>query len=355
MSIPYARSAENPPTVRWILSVVAHKPIDGGNGRTVLSPIVLFKPVPSPRGTFQGDWQGNKLDFKWSFPAGNGFYRTAGLNLNLFLADDSVYWYEQGRRMKEVEFHSSSLAPRIGLGWSNERGTRLETALGLAGTVNRRLDTTSPSFRLPSERWEIFLELRGRLDRGRTSDMGDQFTGFIAEAWLRGAHRDRWSPWGLPGRMEGTPGHRDFSHLGTQIQGGISPTGGQNIQIGVEMLGGHHLESLNGFSTGGSLESSTLRPLRGHYFREFRPKKLWMAHAAYRIQPSSRLRLMAFADYGVFNSFSSAGWPGLGLGLRLSTYKGIPVKILYGFAPRALRPNSRPGQEITVMTGIAFY
>jgi hypothetical protein len=137
------------------------------------------------------------------------------------------------------------------------------------------------------------------------------------------------------------------------VKAGAPASGPHNLQIFLEAAGGHDLDSLKAYFAGGLLEGARTR-LAGHYFQEFRASRLWAAHGTYLMKLHERLRGFILADYAIFESLDSAGWTGFGAGLRVSAYRGIPVKILYGHAPRAERPGGGPGREILLTLAVVF-
>lgn len=278
---------------------------------------------------------------------------------NLLVADGGPAQYDHGELMKGDQYCSSFV------------GIEVEGSYNI-GSCHLRLTgkpyynwyqnwfSTGDAFVLPTDNWTTILRAELAYEQYRLLDLNDVGEGKVAQLWFESVNRDRWAAWGSPDRWFGDDTMKQYRRWGGELKAGfpIVNEDRDNLQLSISFGDSKNCGQIGKFKQGSAIEGGPTKPLHGYFYMEIWSERYLLGTVQYSIMLHKRVRVFGFGE--LLCAERGLDYPrrqtlrGLGLGIRVATWKGLPIKVIYGYGRDADRPATTAGHELFVMVIAAF-
>lgn len=194
----------------------------------------------------------------------------------------------------------------------------------------------------------------------KMTDLNDVFQGSLISAWYQQVYRDRWAAWGSPNRWFLDDTQTDYTRWGGEVKTGFALWGEEkdNLQLSLSFGGSRNAGQIGKFKQGSAIEGGPTKPLHGYFYMEIWSEKYLLGVVQYSAMVHERVRIFCFGE--VLYAYRGLDYPhrdtlrGLGVGARIATWKGLPIKVIYGYGVDAERPETAAGHELFIMAIAAW-
>ena len=268
-------------------------------------------------------------------------------------ADNSPFRYEDGERIEERAFRTSTVGGGI--------FARYETPDGIRAALRYRLRRyyyvegvdTDPAFVLPTDNTTHGIRADVGWKRVRTFQNREIQEGFAAGLFAEYERRDAWTSWGdEPETLLGFEERQDYFRYGGSLGGYLRFFRHHNLQVDFSARFGEDLDYLSAFAPGSQLGAERVA---GYYFAEFRARGALVTNLRYGANLWEGGRGTLLFDGAAIQERDGWDWiTGVGLAVRQTVWLGIPVVLQYAYGIDAVRKGARGGHEVVLTITAAF-
>lgn len=347
-----------------IVALLLQTPIDGSEGMKNPA-FVLWRikdRIFNRNLYFEAAIMGNDLFalLGTSTPYGGWFSWDVKPTTSLFLADGAPSQYDHGDLLEEDQYLSTNVGLEAGVGF-HAGDFKVRPSVKQVKYLYGQFKETGRDFVRPVDNWTTFLKLEMGWYDFELKDLNDVFEGFQVNIWGEKVYRDKWESWGSPGRWFPYQGLTDYERWGALVEGGFSIWGKEkdNLWLSASYGDSRDIGRIGLFQHGSAVPVRHTRQLHGYFFMEIWSERYAMGTLQYsaKVHPRVRLFLYSEALYMTYDKDISDDWErylGFGAGIRVATWKGLPIKLVYGYGADAERPKTEAGHELFIMAIAAF-
>ena len=215
-------------------------------------------------------------------------------------------------------------------------------------------NNTPQDFIMPSNHINIFP--RGVFDINNITIKGlDMLThGIQIYGWAGYRIRNRWNNWGYINNIINVSQARKFTIYSITLKMAYLWNNNHNIVAKFKFKGGINNDFLSQPRYGGTIDNANLDLIHGFGLDEFRVKRFALTNMKYGFNIVKKLRINIFFDYGLTIKPEIEHLVGLGLGIRIISYKGLPIWVTHGVGKELSHNENDIRQTTMIMTAAAW-
>ncbi|MCX7677638.1 MAG: hypothetical protein N2316_00300 [Spirochaetes bacterium] len=181
----------------------------------------------------------------------------------------------------------------------------------------------------------------------------DQIThGVGIFSWIGYGVRNRWEKWGTPPNYEMGEEARTFVIYSFTFIAGYAKDDDHNVVGRVRYKGGKDNDFLTRPRFGGTIDNARLDVVHGFTVDSFRVDAFFLVNTYYGFNLTKRLRLTLYVDGAHMFGEQKGDVGGVGIGLRVLAWGGLPVWFTYGIGAH-LQPELRGPEQVVMLMSAA--